>query len=68
MALGGQLVAGEAAPPTNMVAQAMVAIAKLGGYLPQYKTPGRQSLGRDGHELQRMVEVYDMLSIGLPAM
>ncbi len=50
------------------VAQAMVAKAKLGGFLPQNKTPGWQSLGRGFQELQRMVGVYDMLSMDLSEM
>ncbi len=43
----------------------MFAIATLGGFLPQNKTPGWQSLGRGFQELQRMVEVYDLLSMDL---
>jgi hypothetical protein len=56
---------GKPLPPTFTVAQAMVAIATLGGFLPQNKTPGWQSLGLGFQELQRMVEVYDMLSMDL---
>ena len=56
---------GKPLPPTFTVAEAMVAIATLGGFLPQNKTPGWQSLGRGFQELQRMVEVFDMLSMDL---
>ncbi len=56
---------GKPLPPSATVAQAMFAIATLGGFLPQNKTPGWQSLGRGFQELQSMVEVYDLLSTDL---
>jgi hypothetical protein len=48
-----------------MVAQAMVAITKLGGFLPPNKAPRCQSLRRGYQGLQRMVEVPDLLSMDL---
>lgn len=61
-------VIGRLIPKNPTMAEAMYAVARLGGFLPSNKVAGWQVLGRGFVELQQMVLVYNMLQDDVPEM
>lgn len=55
-------------PDNPTVAEAMYAVARLGGFLPSNKVAGWQVLGRGFSDLQQMVLVYNLLQEDVPEM
>ena len=47
-----------ALPLRPTVADVMIAVARLGGFITQNKVPGWQVLGRGWEQLQTMLRVY----------
>ncbi len=55
-------------PARPTVADALLAIARLGGFLTQNKTPGWLVLGRGWEGFQKMFSVYDLMKGGAAEM
>ena len=51
-------------PRSPKVADVMLAIARLGGFLSQNKTPGWQVLGRGFDDFQKMFSLYEFMQTG----